>query len=55
MSGKCRGDAILFDWMQDENDVRHLDWYGAPRVYGTKPDMGWVSTKPVDFTRIGVQ
>ena len=41
----CRRKGILYDWM-DNGSIRSTDWYGAPRVYQNRPDMGWVSVLP---------
>ncbi len=48
-SPRCRGDGIVLPWMLNTNDVRSLDWYGAPRSYRDRADMGWVSVKPTYF------
>ena len=48
-SPRCRGDGLVLPWMLDANDVRSLDWYGAPRSYRDRADMGWVSVKPTYF------
>ena len=42
----CRGKGLRYDWM-DNAGIRSLDWYGAPRIYRGRPDMGWVSFRPV--------
>ena len=44
-SSSCRRKGLLYDWM-DNGSVRSTDWYGAPRVYQERPDMGWVSVLP---------
>ena len=41
----CRRKGVLYDWMNN-GTVRSTDWYGAPRVYQDRPDMGWVSVLP---------
>ena len=50
----CRGKGLLYGWM-DDGGVRSLDWYGAPRVYRGRPDIGWVSFKPVPGTILSVK
>ena len=44
-SSSCRRKGLLYDWM-DNGTLRSTDWYGAPRVYQERPDMGWVSVLP---------
>ena len=40
----CRGKGLRYDWM-DNGGIRSVDWYGEPRIYRGRPDMGWVSSK----------